>query len=210
MPIHIIQRMILPRSASLPRFIAPLRTIAPLYCSTSSPHSLPCPCLLHEQQARQSELIRRQEDRMDRDAPRFSRSTHSLRPMRSRQSRSRSPIRRTHSNRKRSRSPEPRKSSFRSSAPNTFRQDKLSACPVCLGRHRHHIASCQATKTWNGKEAISTRTASGRILNKRGAVICADWQRPNRCTDSSGKHLHECSGCGSAEHGADSCLSAQP
>ena len=146
---------------------------------------------------------------MDRDVPRLSRSNYHLRPTRSRPSRSRSPVRQTFNNQKCSRSPELKKSSFQSSAPNSFWQDKLSACSICLGRHHHHLASCQATKMWNGKESISTQTASGRILNKRGSVICADWQHPNRCTNSSGKHLHKCSGCGSAEHGADSCSLAQ-
>ena len=41
--------------------------------------------------------------------------------------------------------------------------DKPSACPVCLGRHRHRVASCQATKMWNGKDSISTRTDTGVI-----------------------------------------------
>lgn len=146
---------------------------------------------------------------MDRGNFKPSRGSQGSKSSRFRSSRSRSPTRRTGSGHKRSRSPEPKGSSFRSSAPGATRHDKLPACPVCLGRNRHRVASCQATKMWNGKDTVSSRTSSGRILNKHGSVICSDWQRPNRCTDSSGKHLHECSGCGSSEHGADACHLAQ-
>ena len=158
---------------------------------------------------RLSEVLRKQEEALDRGPRRSFSRTFEPRQRRSHSSRSVSPVRRPNNPRKRSRSPESRKPSFQSAAPSTFRNDKLAACPICLGRHRHHIASCQAQETWNGKKAICTRSTSGRILNKRGSVICSDWQRPNRCTDTSGKHIHECSGCSSTEHGADACPSAQ-
>lgn len=154
--------------------------------------------------------MRRQEEFMDKVSQRFPAQTHNARPRRIRQSRLRSPTRRAGNYRRRSRSPVTRRASFRPTASSAYRQDKLPACPICLGRHRHHTTSCQATKTWNGKEPICTRSPSGRILNKRGSAICSDWQRPNRCADSSGQHIHECSGCNSQEHGADSCPAAQP
>lgn len=161
-------------------------------------------------QAAQSELIRRQEEILERNSHRTSPRYPDTRTKRTRASRSRSPGGYPRSNRRRSRSPESNRSrSFRPSTQGPNRRDRLSACPICLGRHRHHTASCQATKTWNGEKARCSRASNGRILNRRGAVICADWQRPNRCTDDSGKHLHECSGCGSAGHGADACPSAQ-
>ena len=147
---------------------------------------------------------------LDRGRTQMSRSSYNTGPSRRRRSRSRSPYKRKINFCKRSASPETKRSSFRNLAAGSSRRDKLPACPVCLGRHRHRVASCQATKTWNGRDTICTRTDTGRILNKRGAVICADWQRPNRCTDSTGKHLHECSGCGSADHGADFCSFAEP
>lgn len=154
-------------------------------------------------------MLQRQGEYLGRSSSRsFSRPSEP-RQRKHRYSRSRSPVRRSNNPRRRSRSPEPRKPNLRPAAPSTFRNDKLAACPICLGRHRHHIASCQATETWNGKKVSCTRSTSGRILNKRGAALCSDWQRPNRCTDTSGKHIHECSGCGSAEHGADACPSAQ-
>ena len=161
------------------------------------------------QQARQSELLRRQEETLNKGQQRPSNRSYEPRYRRNRSSRSRSLNRRTSAPRRRSRSPEPRKPSFRATPSNSYRHDKLPACPICLGRHRHHTASCQASETWNGAKPICTRSASGRILNKQGTVICSDWQRPNRCTDKSGKHIHECSGCSSKEHGADSCPSAQ-
>ena len=110
-------------------------------------------------------------------------------PYRSGTSRSRSPARHSNNRRRRSRSPKAaRKPSFQASGSGPNRQDRLAACPICLGRHRHHIASCQATETWNGTKSLCSRTSNGRILNTQGVVICSDWQRPNRCSDTSGKH----------------------
>ena len=140
----------------------------------------------------------------------MSRYSHDAGPSRRKGSRSCSPGKKRQDFWRRSPSPESRKPPFRPSMASFTKRDKLSACPVCLGRHRHHVASCQVTKVWNGKDSISTRTDTGRILNKRGVVICSDWQRPNRCTDTAGKHLHECSGCVSAEHGADTATSWSP
>ena len=147
---------------------------------------------------------------MDRGRPLAFRNSHDVGPSRRRRSRSRSPYRRKSNFCRRSSLPEVKRVPFRTHAAGPSRRDKLPACPVCLGRHRHRVVSCQATKTWNGRDTVCMRTDTGRILNKRGAVICADWQRPNRCTDATGKHLHECSGCGSTKHGADFCSLAEP
>ena len=157
-----------------------------------------------------SEQIQKHDEGWNKNRPQMSRNPHDGGSSRRRKSRSRSPSRKRNNFRKRSSSPEAKRTSFRTPAASSSKRDKLPACPVCLGRHRHRVASCQTTKTWSGKDAISSRTDTGRILNKRGAILCADWQRPNRCTDASGRHLHECSGCGSAEHGADSCHLAEP
>ncbi|KAF9780756.1 hypothetical protein BJ322DRAFT_982733, partial [Thelephora terrestris] len=66
-------------------------------------------------------------------------------------------------------------------------------CHICLGRHPHPAAKCQATELWSGGKARCSRASNGRIINGRGSVLCTDWQRPTGCTDPSGKHLHECS-----------------
>ncbi|KAF9786296.1 hypothetical protein BJ322DRAFT_1058741 [Thelephora terrestris] len=161
--------------------------------------------------ARQDEILSRQEEMLDRMHSRPTTRTRESRLRRYRSSRSRSPVRHPNRQHHRSRSPEvARRQNFRTSAPATPRSNRLPACPICLGRHKHHPASCQATKMWNGSNARCSRAANGRILNNQGGVLCTDWQRPNRCTNFVAKHLHECSGCGSSEHGADSCHNAQP
>lgn len=148
---------------------------------------------------------------MNKGSQRFTPRNQDSRSRRTRSSRSRSPVRRVSHHRHRSRSPEVgRKSSFRTSTLGSDRRDRLPACPICLGRHRHHTASCQATETWSGKKVICSRTSGGRIRNNQDVIICSDWQRPNRCADTFGKHVHECSGCSSSEHGADTCPFAQP
>ena len=150
--------------SSIPRS-APLHCTAPL-CSTSllehdimlpppnCPPPPPSQCLLSlpswAQQARQGELIRRQEEAMDRGRPLAFRNSHDVGPSRRRRSCSRSPYRRKSNFRRRSSSPEVKRVPFRTHAAGPSRRDKLPACPVCLGRHRHRVASCQATKTWNG------------------------------------------------------------
>ena len=196
---------------------APLRTYLHAHVLRSYlPSPLPSQHGLHRTphthpptQAIQGELLRRQEDALLRNTLRPSSRNQDVRPRRYGRSRSRSPAKRSNNFRRRSRSPETEKRTFRPALPRPNRQDRLSACPICLGRHPHRTASCQATETWDGKKAICSRTTQGRILNERGTVICSDWQRPNRCTDTSGKHIHECSGCKSREHGADSCPLAQ-
>ena len=170
--------------------------------------TITCTYALSPIQHRQEAVLRWHEDRIDRGEPRLERYNHRSRPARHRQSRSRSPTRRTSSHRRRSRSPEPRRS-FHSSAPGPGRQNKLPACPICLGRHRHHVGECRAPQMWNGKRATCTRSETGKILNKYRVVLCADWQRPGRCREMDQGHVHECSGCGSTEHGADSCKHAQ-
>lgn len=131
--------------------------------------------------------------------------------LRGKQSHSRSPIRRPPHSRRRSRSPDhPRNSSFRPNSNNYESQGKLPACPICLSRHKHQISTCYATHTWDGRPSRCHRLSKGRIANSRRVTLCSDWQRPNRCDDKSSDHVHECSGCGASNHGADGCPNAQP
>ena len=94
----------------------------------------------------QSELIRKQQDFLNRSNQRSYPRSQDTRPQRTRSSRSRSPVRRSDNYRRHSRSPDMgRRSSFQPSTSGQFRQDKLLACPICLGRHRHcqgNLASC--------------------------------------------------------------------
>ena len=128
------------------------------------------------QQTRQGELIRRQEEALDRGRPQTSQNSCDTGPSKCRRSHSQSPYKRRSHFCKRSTSPKVRRSLFQAHAAGSSRQDKLPTCPVCLGRHRHCVASCQVTKTWNSRDTISTRMNTGRILNKQGAVVCMNWQ----------------------------------
>ncbi|KAJ6518999.1 hypothetical protein C8R45DRAFT_775615, partial [Mycena sanguinolenta] len=87
--------------------------------------------------------------------------------------------------------------------------DGLSACAVCLGRHRHNVRECSSSKLWNGTTPARTkRNNDGRLINGRGDVICLQWQRAKGC-ESNHASRHECSGCGSPNHGTQKCHLAQ-
>ncbi|KAJ7053021.1 hypothetical protein C8F01DRAFT_997293 [Mycena amicta] len=86
----------------------------------------------------------------------------------------------------------------------TTRSDGLSACAVCLGRHRHSVRDCNSPTLWNGStKAHSKRNADGRLVNAQGDALCLNWQRSS-CESNHSSH-HECSGCGSTNHGAQKC-----
>ncbi|KAJ7653833.1 hypothetical protein B0H17DRAFT_1214542 [Mycena rosella] len=90
----------------------------------------------------------------------------------------------------------------------TGRSDGLSACAVCLGRHRHNVRECRSTTLWNlTTQARTRRNAEGRLVNNRNEPICLNWQRSS--CNSNHDSRHECSGCGSANHGAQKCHLAQ-
>ncbi|KAJ7915259.1 hypothetical protein B0H13DRAFT_1610682, partial [Mycena leptocephala] len=48
----------------------------------------------------------------------------------------------------------------------------------------------------------------GKLINSRGDVICIAWQRTLGCSLNHAAR-HECSGCGSPNHGAQKCHLAQ-
>ena len=83
----------------------------------------------------------------------------------------------------------------------------LAPCAICLSRAPHNIRTCKAKTRWDGKPTLYSRNPDHRIIDSQGHIICSDWQRPTGCT---GKHRHECSGCGSRSHGACDCSFAQP
>lgn len=116
-------------------------------------------------------------------------------------SRSRSPVRSQPQDQTRPRSPRDRNHSFRSGDSSK----PLSACLICLGRHKHQVGSCNARTLWDGKTEARCRREgnSKQILNPTGKVLCGDWQRESGCVGSN--HNHECSGCGQLSHGAQKC-----
>lgn len=81
-------------------------------------------------------------------------------------------------------------------------------CVVCLGRYPHVLATCARSKLWDGKRnTYSRRDAKNRIINKSGFALCFNFQRPGSCASTD--HVHECSGCGDPNHGAQQCPLAQ-
>ncbi|KAG2065897.1 hypothetical protein BDR04DRAFT_949567, partial [Suillus decipiens] len=80
------------------------------------------------------------------------------------------------------------------------------ACALCLGRFAHNIHKCKSELLWDNKTPTSCRRSpEGRLINTLGLQLCYDWQRPNGCPSASKDHIHECSGCGSTDHGAQKC-----
>ena len=126
-------------------------------------------------------------------------------------SRSRSPVR---SGPDRPASTRPRSRSRQRKQPNEVFQPgaaapALSACTLCLGRHRHDIARCNAVQFWDHSAARCRRNEGGRLVNPSGTTLCSDWQLPRGCANSSHPDRHECSGCGNKAHGAQSCPRSQ-
>ncbi|KAJ7208919.1 hypothetical protein GGX14DRAFT_365007, partial [Mycena pura] len=71
------------------------------------------------------------------------------------------------------------------------------------------VKDCQSETLWNGSTPARTkRNQEGRLVNSRNDVICLGWQRPSGCTRNHSSR-HECSGCGSPNHGAQKCHLAQ-
>ena len=85
-----------------------------------------------------------------------------------------------------------------------------SACAVCLGRHRHNIAQCNASLLWDGSgKPRCHRNSEGRLVTPAGQQLCSNWQRPDGCSASGHDSKHECSGCGKTDHGAQLCPRTQ-
>ncbi|EKM75245.1 hypothetical protein AGABI1DRAFT_46761, partial [Agaricus bisporus var. burnettii JB137-S8] len=106
--------------------------------------------------------------------------------------------------------PSKRVKSTTGAAHNSASQPSLSACTRCLGRHPHDVANCAATVLWDKSTPVRCDwNKQKRLVNPSGTVLCSDWQRRQGCKISSHPARHECSGCGSTEHGAQSCQLAE-
>ena len=117
-------------------------------------------------------------------------------PGRQRSSRSRSPVDKSS------------KQQFRRNSQTTATH--LSACPVCLSHKKHPIRQCQATTLWDGQQKTRCRrTEDGRIVDNTDRTLCSNWNQSIGCDDQSGRHIHECSGCGKMSHGAQNCSLAE-
>jgi len=81
-----------------------------------------------------------------------------------------------------------------------------SACALCLGRFRHPIHKCTSEFLWDKRtKTRCRRNGEGHLVNPEGLELCYDWQRPKGCSNTARSHVHECSGCGGKDHGAQSC-----
>jgi hypothetical protein len=89
----------------------------------------------------------------------------------------------------------------------------LSACTICLGRNPHNVAQCNADILWDGyRPSFARKGDQGARLRtaSSGDALCLDWNLPRSCNSSSHVARHRCSGCGSSDHGAQTCRLAQP
>ncbi|KAF8123259.1 hypothetical protein EV363DRAFT_1180255, partial [Boletus edulis] len=82
-------------------------------------------------------------------------------------------------------------------------------CPNCLGRFLHDIHNCILELLWDGSHARCSKDANGTLINPKGQPVCTQWQRPFGCRLKHSSTLHECSGCGNSDHGAQMCPRAQ-
>jgi hypothetical protein len=134
-------------------------------------------------------------------------------------SRSRSPIRNTAGrlpprssspNRQRPRQESKRTTQDRQPFQSSAASTGLHACALCLGRFAHNVHKCKSEFLWDNRTPTSCRRSTeGRLINSQGLQLCYDWQRPNGCASTSKDHIHECSGCGNLDHGAQSCPRGQ-
>jgi hypothetical protein len=78
-------------------------------------------------------------------------------------------------------------------------------CTICLGCHKHNFSRCRSAKLWDGSKSEAWRSEQGCLVNHEGLAICFDWQLFQGCQSMSHVENHRCSGCGKADHGAQSC-----
>ncbi|KIK78580.1 hypothetical protein PAXRUDRAFT_91177, partial [Paxillus rubicundulus Ve08.2h10] len=89
--------------------------------------------------------------------------------------------------------------------------EPLPTCTVCLSINPHTmlIVECPAEKMWDGKHKPFSKQSNHTLISKAtGQHICTHWQQ---CNGYPGRHshIHICSGCGSASHGAHCCPRTQ-
>lgn len=102
--------------------------------------------------------------------------------------------------------PSRKSSNNQQSFPSSTGQSGPAACALCLGRFRHNIHKCTSEFLWDKRtKTRCCRNTEGHITNPEGRELCYDWQRPRGCSSSSQSHVHECSGCGAKDHGAQDC-----
>ncbi|TFK58594.1 hypothetical protein BDN72DRAFT_65089 [Pluteus cervinus] len=137
----------------------------------------------------------RERDRSNRfERSRYSKSSRSASPRRSP----------SLSHRRHRRSPPP------SSSTSNTKEKLPKPCIICLGRTWHKVSECKRRQLWDKSQPTRThKNRDGFIVNKLGNEICFNFQF-GKCSPPAPGHIHECSGCGSSDHGAYRCALAEP
>ncbi|KIK80560.1 hypothetical protein PAXRUDRAFT_41564, partial [Paxillus rubicundulus Ve08.2h10] len=68
----------------------------------------------------------------------------------------------------------------------------LPICAVCLGRDRHLVIECKASRIWDSLFDTLAEHINKALFIKDGRNICSKWQREEGCTDKH-DNRHFCS-----------------
>ncbi|KAH6901619.1 hypothetical protein BKA70DRAFT_1113702 [Coprinopsis sp. MPI-PUGE-AT-0042] len=85
----------------------------------------------------------------------------------------------------------------------------VTACALCLGRHDHKYADCTGGRLYNGQKGYAIRGKDRRLTKPNSESLCFTFQLPSGCQTTSHPERHCCSGCGSKDHGAQTCPIAE-
>ena len=81
----------------------------------------------------------------------------------------------------------------------------LPVCALCLATNPHDVRKCRSETLWDGSKARCRKSEEGRLITPAGTTLCSDWNSRRGCTSNSHEQRHECSSCGSKDHGAQGC-----
>jgi hypothetical protein len=85
----------------------------------------------------------------------------------------------------------------------------LPVCALCLATDSHDTRRCRSESLWDGSKARCKKSDEGRLITPSGTTLCSDWNNRRGCSSNAHELHHECSGCGSKDHGAQKCPRAQ-
>src|SRR5271155_472204 len=82
-------------------------------------------------------------------------------------------------------------------------------CALCLATDSHDTRRCRSESLWDGSKVRCKKSEEGRLITPSGTTLCSDWNSRRGCSSNAHETRHECSGCGSKDHGAQKCPRAQ-
>jgi hypothetical protein len=85
----------------------------------------------------------------------------------------------------------------------------LPVCALCLATDSHDTRRCRSESLLDGSKSRCKKSDKGRLITPSGTILCSDWNNRRGCSSSTHELRHECSGCGSKDHGAQKCPRAQ-